>query len=114
LPHAAVGMLVIAALTGIPNAIAGVRLALHGRGAAVVTESFNSNTVNIVAGLCLPALFVGLGRISPRTVFALWWLGGMTIVAIVFTAWGGGLRRLGGAVLLVLYAAFFWMILAWR
>ncbi len=35
-----------------------------------VTESFNSNTLNIVAGICLPALIVGLGRISPRTVFA--------------------------------------------
>ncbi len=114
LPHVTVGMLVIAALTGIPNAIAGVRLALRGRGAAVVTESFNSNTLNIVAGICLPALIVGLGRISPRTVFALWWLGGMTIVAIALTAWRGGLHRLGGAILLLLYAGFVAVTLLWH
>jgi cation:H+ antiporter len=114
LPHAAVGMLVIAALTGIPNAIAASRLALRGRGAAVVTESFNSNTINIVAGICLPALIVGLGHISPRTVFALWWLGGMTVAAIALTAWGGGLRRIGGAILLLLYAGFVVVTMLWR
>jgi hypothetical protein len=54
-------------------AIAAARLALHGRGAAVITESFNSNPLNIVGGVCLPAVFLGLGKITPRTVFALWW-----------------------------------------
>ncbi len=114
LHHAIAGMIAIAALTGVPNAIAAARLALRGHGAAVVTESFNSNTLNIVAGICLPALIVGLDKISPRTVFALWWLVGMTVVAIVFTAWRDGLRRIGGAVLMILYAAFVAVIFAWR
>ena len=89
-------------------------LALHGRGAAVVTESFNSNTLNIVAGVCLPAVFLGLGKTTPHTIFALWWLAGMTIVAIGLTAWRDGLRRIGGTVLMVLYAAFVAVIFGWR
>src|SRR5262249_34248705 len=43
-----VGALVLAALTSIPNLIAAVRLALHGRGAACVSESLNSNNANVV------------------------------------------------------------------
>ena len=89
-------------------------LALHGRGAVVVTESFNSNTLNIVAGVCLPAVFLGLGKTTPRTIFALWWLAGMTVVAIGLTAWRDGLLRIGGTVLMVLYAAFVAVIFGWR
>src|SRR5207244_7118916 len=50
-----VGTLVLAALTGIPNVLAAIRLALHGRGAACVSESLNSNNANILVGLCIPA-----------------------------------------------------------
>ena len=50
-----VGMVVVAGLTGIPNVIAAVRLALHQRGAAVVSEALNSNTLNLFARVCLLA-----------------------------------------------------------
>jgi cation:H+ antiporter len=106
LPHAVAGTLGVAALTGIPNAIAAVGLARRGRGAAVVTETFNSNTLNVVAGICLPAMIVGLGTVSSRAFFALWWLVGMSVVAVVLTAWRGGLGRVGGGVLVLLYAVF--------
>src|SRR5690349_751889 len=52
---AVMGTLVLAGLTSIPNAVAAVRLALHHRSSAVVSEAFNSNSMNIVAGLLLPA-----------------------------------------------------------
>ncbi|MDQ2905813.1 MAG: hypothetical protein M3Y81_20005 [Chloroflexota bacterium] len=45
LSHVIIGTLILATLTGIPNMITAVRLALHGRGAAVVSESLNSNTI---------------------------------------------------------------------
>ncbi|MEP6762680.1 MAG: hypothetical protein ABJB66_00145 [Gemmatimonadaceae bacterium] len=54
-----VGMVILAALTGIPNAIAAFRLAQNQRGAAVVSEALNSNTLNLFAGVCLPPLLLG-------------------------------------------------------
>jgi hypothetical protein len=59
-----------------------VRLATRGRGSAVETECFNSNTLNIVFGICLPAMITGLGNPSGRAFFALGWLGAMTILSI--------------------------------
>ena len=47
-------------LTSLPNALTGVRLGLANRGAALVTETLNSNTINLVAGVALPSLFVTL------------------------------------------------------
>jgi cation:H+ antiporter len=99
------GALVLAALTSIPNLIAAVRLARHGRGAACVSESLNSNNANIVAGLCLPALIVGLGSASGVETFASWWMVGMTAVAVLL-GFGGGLTRREGAAIIALYAAF--------
>jgi hypothetical protein len=64
------------------DAIAAVRLATRGRGSAVETECFNSNTLNIVFGICLPAMITGLGNPSGRAFFALGWLGAMTILSI--------------------------------
>src|SRR6476661_7704095 len=62
--------LVLAALTSIPNLIAAVRLARHGRGAACVSEALNANNANVLAGLCVPAVILGLGSASGITTFA--------------------------------------------
>ena len=51
IPEAIVGTVILAGLTSLPNAYAAARLALHGRGAALVSETFNSNTINLVVGL---------------------------------------------------------------
>jgi cation:H+ antiporter len=100
-----VGALVLAALTSIPNLIAAVRLARHGRGAACVSESLNSNNANILVGLCIPALFLSLGSVSGVELFAACWMIGMTIV-VVALGFGGGLTRREGAVIVALYIAF--------
>lgn len=100
-----VGALVLAALTSIPNLIAAVRLARHGRGAACVSESLNSNNANILVGLCIPALILGFGSASGVEVFAACWMIGMTIVAVAL-GFGKGLTRREGAVIIALYAVF--------
>jgi cation:H+ antiporter len=100
-----VGALVLAALTSIPNLIAAVRLALHGRGAACVSESLNSNNANILVGLCVPAIILGLGSASGVETFAAWWMVGMTVVAVALS-FGGGLTRREGAAIVALYVAF--------
>jgi cation:H+ antiporter len=101
-----IGTIVLAALTGIPNTLAAVRLAIHGRGAACVSESLNSNNANILVGLCIPALVLGIGRPSGLERFAAAAMIAITLVATVFAFSGGGLRRREGAAIIALYAAF--------
>lgn len=100
------GTLVLASLTTLPNLVTAVRLAVHGRGAAVVSETFNSNSLNILAGLVIPALFISLGTASGVQAFSAWWLLGMTVVAIALCWSGRGLQRLEGAAMVVLYVPF--------
>jgi len=99
------GALVLAALTSIPPLIAAVRLARHGRGAACVSEALNSNNANILVGLCVPALILGFGSASGLETFAALWMVGMTVVAVGL-AFGGGLTRREGGVIVALYLAF--------
>jgi len=101
----ALGALVLAALTSIPNLIAAVRLAHQGRGAACVSEALNSNNANILVGLCVPALILGFGSASGVETFAALWMVGMTVVAIAL-AFGGGLTRREGGAIVALYVAF--------
>ena len=100
-----IGTVVLAGLTGIPNVLAAVRLALHGRGAACVSESLNSNNANILIGLCVPALVLGLGSPSGVETFAAWAMVVMTALGVAL-GFGGGLTRRGGAAIVALYAAF--------
>jgi cation:H+ antiporter len=99
------GALVLAALTSIPNLIAAVRLARHGRGAACVSEALNSNNANILVGLCVPALILGFGSASRVETFAALWMVGMTVVAVAL-GFGGGLTRREGGAIVALYVAF--------
>jgi cation:H+ antiporter len=99
------GALVLAALTSIPNLIAAVRLARHGRGAACVSEALNSNNANILVGLCVPALILGFGSASGIETFAALWMVGMTVIAVAL-GFGGGLTRREGGAIVALYVAF--------
>ena len=47
-----------------PNALTAVRLGLAGRGAALVGETFNSNTINLGFGVIVPSLFVTFAAAS--------------------------------------------------
>jgi cation:H+ antiporter len=100
------GTIILASLTGIPNAITAIQLARRGRGSAVLSESLNSNTVNLLAGVSLPVLFFSSASLSPRSMLALWWHAGMTLLALGLSFVRGGLGRNAGALLVVAYAAF--------
>ncbi len=104
LSRVVVGVLLLAVLTSLPNAFTAVRLGLAGRGAALVSETLGSNTINLVGGILLPALVVGLAARSGLTDFNLAFLAGMTCVALLLL--GHGIGRLGGALLIALYAVF--------
>jgi cation:H+ antiporter len=101
-----VGTLILASLTSLPNLLTAVRLALHKRGSAVASEALNSNSLNVLAGLALPALVVTLGSASGLETFSVWWLVGMTVLAVALTYMRRGLRRADGAAIVLLYVAF--------
>ena len=105
-PKAIVGVIVLAILTSLPNAWTGVRFGLQGRGSALMSETLNSNSINIVAGLALPAALGTFGAFSHLDVFDVAWLLGMTAAALVLFGRRGGARRSAGVFLIVLYAAF--------
>ena len=104
--RALLGTVVLAALTSLPNAYAAVRLALRQNGPAVVSEAFNSNTLNLVAGISVPALFLGGIGAVPGAGRELGWLLAMTLAAIVLGFPREELGRPSGLVLIVIYAAF--------
>ena len=62
-----VGGLALATVTRRPNAVSAVYLATKGRGAAVLSTALNSNSLNVAAGLLLPAVVIGLTRPSSQT-----------------------------------------------
>ena len=95
-PSVLIGVVALAAATSLPNAYAVVRLATDGRGAAVVSATFNSNTLNLVAGSAVPILVFPSLRGSVPASFVVWLLA-MSGLALILLA--RGLRR-GGAVLL--------------
>src|SRR5207253_22164 len=90
----------LAALFGIPNVVAAIRLALHGRGAACVSESLNSNNANLLVGLCIPALALGIGRPSGLERFAALSMLALTGIACLLAYSGGGLTRREGAAII--------------
>jgi cation:H+ antiporter len=104
LPKYLVGVLVLAVLTSLPNAFTAIRLGLQGRGSALLSETLNSNTINLVAGISIPALVLSLGSFSGLVAFDLAWLIGMTLVALALLA--RGLGRVSGGLVVALYLVF--------
>ncbi len=103
---ALVGVLVLGPLTSLPNAFTGVRLGLARRGAALVSETLNSNTINLAGGAMLPALFLAVGSSSTIGRVDLAWLLGMTCICLLCLARHRGAGRGAGAILVLLYVGF--------
>jgi cation:H+ antiporter len=105
-PEELVGVIVLAILTSLPNAWTGVRFGLQGRGSALMSETLNSNSINVVAGLAVPAALGSFGAFPGLAVFDLAWLVAMTAAALVLFGRRGGAGRRAGAFLISLYLAF--------
>jgi Ca2+/Na+ antiporter len=66
----------------------------------------NSNSINLVFGLAVPAALGVFAAFSGLAIFDLAWLIGMTVAALVLFGRRGGAGRGAGVFLIVLYAAF--------
>ena len=111
---AVLGTLVLATLTGIPNFVAAIHLARRGRGTAVMSEALNSNSFNVIFGLGLPAALIGLTAPSRTGLVTVIWLPAVTVLALFLAGRPGGLRRKGGAALVLSYLAFVLTIILMR
>jgi cation:H+ antiporter len=106
LPSLVVGGIILAAVTSLPNAVGAVYLAARGRGAAVLSEAMNSNMLNVLVGLLLPAIFVGLAHTSGSGTLVAAWYGCLTVVCLTMAFASRGLSRRQGLVIVAGYLAF--------
>jgi len=100
------GGLVLAVVTSLPNAVSAVYLARRGRGAAVLSTALNSNAINVVAGLLIPASLAGLGPRSGPGLLVAAWYAGLTVLALALAFRRQGLGRIPGAAVIAGYLAF--------
>jgi cation:H+ antiporter len=105
-PEIVIGGLVLAAVTSLPNAVSAIYLARRGRGAAALSTALNSNSINVTAGLLIPAAIIGLARPSGSGLLVAGWYVGLTALTLVLAYSGHGLRRISGAVIIAAYALF--------
>ncbi|HEY2354987.1 MAG TPA: hypothetical protein VGH79_08845 [Gaiellaceae bacterium] len=105
-PEEIVGVIVLAILSALPNAWTGVRFGLQQRGSALMSETLNSNSINLGVGITVAATLGSLGTLTHLDVFDISWLLGMTVIAVVLFGRRGGGGRVAGAVLIALYAVF--------
>jgi cation:H+ antiporter len=101
-----IGGLILAAVTSLPNAVAAIYLASRGRGAAVLSTAFNSNAINVIVGLLIPALILGLGGPSDEATFVALFYVGLTALAIALALRGKGLDRRSGSIVIAGYLVF--------
>jgi cation:H+ antiporter len=91
-----VGLLVLATMTSLPNAATAIRLGLAGRASALVSETLNSNTINLTGGLIVPSLFVTVSA-SGGAGLDVGALVALTVVSLLLVGRRGGAGRLAGA-----------------
>jgi cation:H+ antiporter len=113
-PEIVMGAVVLAGVTSLPNAVAAVYLARAGKGPATLSVAMNSNTINVVGGLALPAVFAGVAvaHLGGGTVFAGASYLAMTALVIGLAYRGRGLGRGAGSLLIGAYAVFLGVLIA--
>jgi Ca2+/Na+ antiporter len=100
------GAVILAGVTSLPNAVSALYLARRGRGAATLSIALNSNALNVIVGLLVPGVIVGLGAPSSEgTLVAAWYLA-LTVVTLGCAYAGHGLDRAHGVLIICGYVAF--------
>ena len=104
-PGMITGAIVLAAVTSMPNAVAAVFLARRGRASATLSEAFNSNTLNVLAGLLIPAVIITSPALGGALRVAVWY-GVLTVATIALALAGRGINRRSGALIIAAYLVF--------
>ncbi len=104
-PDVITGAIVLAAVTSLPNTVAAIYLARRGRAAATLSEAMNSNTLNIVAGLLIPAVVIGGSGLGTGLRAAVWYAA-LTLGVVALALAGRGVTRRTGLLIIYAYAVF--------
>ena len=105
-PRPLVGLLLLATLTSLPNAYTAIRLGLAGRGAALVSEALNSNTINLSMGILVPAVIVSAARGGAGFGLDYLWMVAVTVATLVLVGKRNGAGRIAGAAIVGSYIAY--------
>jgi len=95
-----------ASATSLPNAATAIRLGLRGRGEALVSETLNSNTINLSIGILVPAALVGLGAGANGLGMDYAWMAAVTVTTLVLVGRRGGAGPLAGGAIVLAYLAY--------
>jgi cation:H+ antiporter len=101
-----IGGLILAAVTSLPNLVAAIYLASRGRGAATLSEAFNSNVFNVIVGLLLPGAILGIAAEAGSGLLVAFSYAALTCLALALAFRGHGLTRWTGAVIIAGYGVF--------
>ena len=104
-PGPVLGTVVLAALTSLPNLWLALHFARTNRGTALMSAAMNSNTINLLGGLVIPALFIGAGFARGSLAY-FGWLVDLTLLAVLAPLPHRRLSRTAGAAIIVLYLVF--------
>lgn len=104
-PEIVTGALVLAAVTSLPNVVSAIYLARRGRASATLSGSLNSNTLNVLAGLLVPAVIIGVPASTSGAMITAAWYGGLTVLVVGLALAGRGLSRGPGFVIVAAYLA---------
>jgi cation:H+ antiporter len=105
LSPAVLGTIVLAALTSLPNLWVALHFARRDRGTALFSSAMNSNTINLVGGLVVPALLIGTAAARGSLVYFTWLLD-LTLLAVLAPIPRRRLSRVAGAVIIAIYLVF--------
>jgi cation:H+ antiporter len=105
LSRAVLGTVVLAALTSLPNLWLALHFARTNRGTALMSAAMNSNTINLLGGLVIPALFIGTAFTRGSLAY-FGWLLDLTLLAVLAPLLRRRLTRTAGAAIIALYLIF--------
>jgi len=111
-PEIVTGGVVLAAITSLPNAVAAVYLARRGRGPAAFSVALNSNTVNVLIGLMIPAVIAAGVSLTSDAALITAAYAGLTLVTLGLAWLSRGLGRWAGVLIIALYLGFVVLLVA--
>lgn len=113
LSDAVLGSIVLAALTSLPNLWVAMHFARTNRGTALFSSAMNSNTINLLGGLIVPAMFFGTAAARGSLPYFTWLIG-LTLLAVLAPLYRSRLSRIAGVAIIAVYLMFAALTLAAR
>ena len=105
LSSAVLGTIVLAALTSLPNLWVALHFARTDRGTALFSSAMNSNSINLVGGLIVPAVFIGTAAARGSLVYFAWLID-LTLLAVLAPLPRRRLTPIAGGVIIGIYLVF--------